>query len=88
MSYVLYFSKKKKKIIPQRKNYDKEELIFSKKRLYYQKNILFLYKSDKNIKITLDSELERINDEKNMTKIKEYMDFSLIIRDIQIIYLY
>jgi hypothetical protein len=81
--YLLYhFLKddKKGKKANINKNYNKEELI-TKKRPYYPTNVLFLYKSDKVMKITLESDLPRITDEKNMTNIKEYMNYGLIIRD-------
>ena len=81
--YLTYhFLKKDKKDNKDNKNtnYNKEELI-TKKRPYYPINTLFLYKSDKAMKITLESDLERISDEKDFTNIKEYMNYGLIIRN-------
>ena len=81
--YLSYhFLKKDKKDNKDNKNtnYNKEELI-TKKRPYYPINTLFLYKSDKIMKITLESDLERIRDEKDFTNIKEYMNYGLIIRN-------
>jgi hypothetical protein len=43
--------------------------------------MLFLYQSDKIMNISLETELERTTNESNMTKIKEYMDFCLLIRE-------
>ena len=65
-------------ILP-KKEYKIEELI-TKKRPYYPNNMLFLYKSDKSMSVQLESELNRENDESNMTNVKEFMDFGLIIR--------
>ena len=62
------------------KVYKIEELI-TQKRPYYPVNMLFLYQSDKFMNISLESELERKTNESNMTNIKEYMDFCLLIRD-------
>ena len=43
--------------------------------------MLFLYQSDKSMNISLESELERNIRESNMTQLKEFMDFSLLIRE-------
>ena len=55
--------------------------MITQKRPYYPVNMLFLYQSDKFMNISLESELERKTNESNMTNIKEYMDFCLLIRD-------
>ena len=78
--YYFFVYKKKKKKIPVKKNYNTEELI-TEKRPYYPKNMLFLYKSDKSMKIVVESDAIKENDENAITKIKEYMDFCLIIRE-------
>ena len=62
------------------KVYQTEELI-TQKRPYYPNNTLFLYKSEKEMNIEIDSKIERESDENNMTKIKEYMNFGLIIKE-------
>ena len=62
------------------KVYKMEELI-TKKRPYYPNNTLFLYKSDKIMEIELECDSNRTDEIQNMTKIEEYMDFGLIIRD-------
>ena len=61
-------------------NYPPEDLI-TQKRPYYPNNTFFLYKSNKVTNIEIDSGLTTVNDEKNMTKIKQYMDFGLIIKE-------
>ena len=73
---LLYFLKPHNK---KPKNYASEELI-TKKRPYYPINTLFLYKSNKEMNINLESEMDTIN-ENNKTKIKQLMDFNLIIRE-------
>ena len=65
--------------IPKKKIYYMEELI-TQRRPYYPNNMIFLYKSDKIMNIELETELNKVNDESNMTNVKEYMDFGLIIR--------
>ena len=69
-----------KKDNPEKKEYKIEELI-TKKRPYYPTNMLFIYTSDKVMQIGLESELNKTNDAQKKSTIKEYMDFSLIIKD-------
>ena len=57
-----------------------EELI-TKKRPFYPNNSIFLYKSNKTMSVELESELKNETDESNMTDVKEFMDFGLIIRE-------
>ena len=64
----------------QTKIYGIEQLI-TQKRPYYQNGTLLLYKSDKIMEIGLESELNKTNDELKKSKIKEYMDFGLIIKE-------
>ena len=66
--------------IPKKKVYTTEELIIQK-RPYYPIYILFLYKINKIMNISLESDLKKNMNESNMTKIKEYMDFCLLIRE-------
>ena len=64
---------------PQEKVYYKEELV-TKKKPYYPDNMLFLYKTDKTMNIEFEGEMETGGIDLNMTNVKEYMDFALIIR--------
>ena len=57
-----------------------EELI-TKKRPFYPNNSIFLYKSNKTMSVELESELKNETDESNMTDVKEFMDFGLIVRE-------
>ena len=66
--------------ISHKKEYNMEELI-TKKRPYYPINHLFIYNSDKVMQIELESEMNKTNDAQKKSTIKEYMDFSLIIKE-------
>ena len=92
---VIYIKEKKKKeIIEQEPNhnnysdnateaqkvYNIEELI-TKKRPYYLTNMLYLYKSDKIMKIFIENRQKMENYKLNTTTIEQYMDFGLLIRD-------
>jgi len=65
--YFLIYKKKDKRTITPKKVYNSEELIIQNKRPYYPTNMMLFYESMKVMNVTLDSELERINDEKNST---------------------
>ena len=62
------------------KIYSIEELI-SEKRPYYPINMLYLFKSDKNMKVSISGGQGGENDDENNSLVKEFMNFGLLIRD-------
>jgi flagellar basal body-associated protein FliL len=73
-------SEQNNKLKNSNKNYTKEKLI-SEKRPYYPNNTLFLYKSIKEMNVAIEGISENLTDAENMTKLREYMDFSLLIQE-------
>ena len=73
-------SEQNNKLKNSNKNYTKEKLI-SEKRPYYPNNTLFLYNSIKEMNVAIEGISENLTDAENMTKLREYMDFSLLIQE-------
>ena len=78
--YYFFFRSKKEENIHQNKIYQKEELI-TKKRPYYPTKMLFLYRSDKIMNLDLKTKIKIDNNKTKIPKIKEFMDFGLLIRE-------